>query len=224
MNPHGAASLEVQRTMRLARAVTHNRTTRAAMIYETIVTTANSDGRPHIAPMGVRFEDGLAILAPFRPSTTLDNVIATRSAVINVTTDVRVFAGCVTGIARDWPTVPANAVPSVRLADTLAHTELRLADMSEDETRPVLRMECVYRETHAPFAGFNRAQAAVVEGAVLVSRLFMLPPAKVDSEIAYLRIAIDKTAGDAERTAWNWLLQAIDEYRARALSTSALGS
>jgi hypothetical protein len=78
-------------------------------------------------------------------------------------------------------------------------------------------MECVHRETHAPFPGFNRAQAAVVEGAILVSRLFMLPKEKVDSEIDYLRIAIDKTAGDAERTAWHWLMQAIEEHRAKTL-------
>jgi len=187
------------------------------MIYETIVTTADRDGLPHIAPMGVRFEEERAVLAPFRPSITLDNIIATKSAVINLTTDVRIFAGCVTGFQRDWPTLAATTVPSVRLADPLAHIELRLADLHDDDTRPVLRMECVHRETHAPFPGFNRAQAAIVEGAILVSRLFMLPPEKVDSEIAYLRIAIDKTAGDAERTAWNWLLQAIEAHRANAL-------
>jgi uncharacterized protein len=183
------------------------------MIFETIVTTADRDGRAHIAPMGVRFEDGMAILAPFRPSATLDNVIATRAAVVNFSTDVRVFAGCVTGYRRDWPTLVATTVPSVRLADTLSHVELRLHDLHDDDTRPTLRMECVHRETHAPFAGFNRAQAAVVEGAILVSRLFMLPREKVDSEVAYLQIAIDKTAGDSEREAWQWLLEAIERHR-----------
>jgi hypothetical protein len=190
------------------------------MIYETIVTTADRDGLPHVAPMGVRYEDGFAILSPFRPSATLDNVLATKCAVINFTTDVRVFAGCVTGVARDWPTIVASAIPSVRLADSLAHAELRLAEVRNDATRPVLRMECVHRETHAPFAGFNRAQAAVVEGAILVSRLFMLPTEKVDSEIAYLRIAIDKTAGDAEREAWQWIIQAIEQYRAKTSNPS----
>jgi hypothetical protein len=188
------------------------------MIYETIVTTADCDGRPHIAPMGVRFEDDFAILAPFRPSMTLDNVVATKSAVINFTNDVRIFAGCVTGYARDWPTAVADTVPSVRLATTLAHTELRLAEILDDETRPTLRMECVHRAMHAPFPGFNRAQAAVVEGAILVSRLFMLPAEKVDSELAYLRIAIDKTAGAAEREAWQWLMRAIEAHRAKALT------
>ncbi|KMZ12988.1 DUF447 family protein [Candidatus Burkholderia humilis] len=165
--------------------------------------------------MSVRFEHDFAILAPFRPSTTFDNVVATRCAVVNFTTDVRVFAGCVTGTKRDWPTVVATTVASVRLAQTLAHTELRLSEVHDDETRPTLRMECVHRETHASFHGFNRAQAAVVEGAILVSRLFMLPREKVDSEIDYLRIAIDKTTGDDEREAWQWLMQAIESHRAK---------
>jgi uncharacterized protein len=184
------------------------------MIHETIVTTAACDGRPHIAPMGARYEGEFVILSPFRPSTTLDNIVASRAAVLNFTTDVRVFAGCVTHCATDWPTVAATRVASIRLAESLAHAELELDELRDDNQRPVLRMKCVHRENHAPFAGFNRAQAAVIEGAVLVSRLFMLPADKVDREMAYLQIAIDKTAGDAERTAWGWLSSAIARHRA----------
>lgn len=193
----------------------------SAMIHETIVTTAARDGRPHIAPMGVRFEDGLAILAPFRPSATLDNIIATRAAVINFTTDVRVFAGCVTGSKKDWQTLPATLVNSVRLADSLAHTELELDSLHDDPQRPVLRLKRVYRETHGPFEGFNRAQSAVVEGAILVSRLFMLPADKVDNEMAYLQIAIDKTAGEREHMAWDWITAAVARHRENTKQSDA---
>ncbi|PXW28520.1 DUF447 domain-containing protein [Paraburkholderia caballeronis] len=186
------------------------------MIHETIVTTAAPDGRPHIAPMGVRREGEHVILAPFRPSATLDNIVSTRVAVVNYTTDVRIFAGCVTRSATDWPTVRATRVAGIRLASPLAHDELELDEFRDDPQRPVLKMRRVHQETHAPFTGFNRAQTAVVEGAILVSRLFMLPAAKVDAEIAYLQIAIDKTAGDVERVAWEWLLDAIARHRAAA--------
>jgi hypothetical protein len=37
---------------------------------------------------------------------------------------------------------------------------------------------------------------------------------KIDREIAYLEIAIDKTAGPDEREAWGWLMDAIAAYRA----------
>ena len=181
------------------------------MIHETVVTTVSKHGTPHIAPMGVRFEDGNVILMPFRPSATYDNITATGCAVVNFTTDVRVFAGCVTG-RRDWPIVPAHEVQCVRLAGALAHAELRLTHASDDPIRPVLTMERVAQDVHGPFTGFNRAQAAVIEGAVLVSRLHLLPREKVETEVAYLRIAIDKTAGPEEHEAWQWLIAAIAAY------------
>lgn len=197
------------------------------MIFETIVTTSTLDGRPHIAPMGVRYEDGLALLSPFRPSVTLDNIVATRVAVLNFTTDVRIFAGCVTHCATDWPTMAASRVAGVRLVESIAHAELELERMEDDAERPLLRMKPVHREEHEPFAGFNRAQSAVLEGAILVSRLFMLPAEKVDREMAYLQIAIDKTAGERERTAWGWLIAAIARHRTSSntnASASTAGS
>ena len=183
-------------------------------IHETIVTTRSPDGRGHLAPMGVRHERGHVLLMPFKPSATLDNILASGRAVLNLTDDVRVFAGCVTG-RRDWPTVPLADGSGDRLADSLAHVPLRLARQQDDELRPVLWMLPGEQVIHGPFAGFNRAQAAVIEAAVLVSRLGMLPHDKVEREMAYLQIAIDKTAGEAEAEAWQWLRQAIAEHRER---------
>jgi hypothetical protein len=186
-------------------------------IFETVVTTQSPEGVAHIAPMGVRYQAGRVVLMPFKPSTTLANVLATRHAVLNLITDTRVFAGCVTG-RRTWPLVPAERIAGQRLACALSHVELRLAEHVDDAQRPVLRMERVLEASHAPFLGLNRAQAAVVEGAVLVSRLHMLPLEKVDAEMAYLQIAIDKTAGPGEHEAWGWLQQAVAEQRNKAPS------
>ncbi|MCX8003593.1 MAG: DUF447 family protein [Burkholderiaceae bacterium] len=183
------------------------------MIFETVVTTIAADGRPHVAPMGARYVGSDVVLMPFKPSTTLQNILETGSAVLNLTNDVRVFAGCVTG-RRDWPLRPAERIAGVRLADTLAHVELRLREVRDDAQRPTLRLTSVHRAHHADFPGFNRAQAAVIEGAVLVSRLHLLPAEKIDAEMRYLQIAIDKTAGTAEREAWAWLREAVVRHRA----------
>jgi uncharacterized protein len=185
------------------------------MIYETIVTTRSPGVRTHVTPLGIRYERGLVVLAPFRPSTTLELVLESRCAVVNYTDDVRVFAGCIVG-RREWPLVPASKVAGVRLAKTLAHAELELVEVADDSQRPRLYCREVHAETHAPFRGFNRAQAAVVEAAILVSRLHMLPAEKIDSEVRYLEIAIEKTAGPAEREAWGWLMDAIAKFRASA--------
>jgi hypothetical protein len=183
-------------------------------IFETVITTVAVDGRTHVAPMGVRYQGESVVLMPFKPSTTLDNVLATGHAVLNVVADTRVFAGCVTG-RRTWPTVPAECIVGQRLACALNHLELELVSHSDDAQRPVLRLARVHAMTHAPFVGLNRAQAAVVEGAVLVSRLHMLPMDKIETEMDYLQIAIDKTAGAAEHEAWGWLREAVAAHRAK---------
>lgn len=186
-----------------------------SMIWETIVTTQDRSGKVHMAPLGL-IEDGEGlVIAPFRPSATLDNLLANPHAVANYTDDVRVFAGCLTG-RRDWPTRPATRVPGAVLDQALSHAELEVARVADDATRPRFLCRIVHHETHAPFRGFNRAQAAVVEAAILVSRLHMLPVEKIEREIGYLQIAIDKTAGPRERQAWDWLMQHITDYRAGA--------
>jgi hypothetical protein len=182
------------------------------MIWETIVTTVAPEGRVQIAPMGIREVDGRVVLAPFRPSTTLDNLLATRCAAVNLTDDVRVFAGCLTG-RYDWPTVACERVPCARLSEALAHRELALAHLEEDAQRPRLHFDVVHERNHRAFRGFNRAQAAVIAAAILVSRLTMLPAEKIDSEMEYLSVAIDKTAGAQEREAWSWLVQRIEAFR-----------
>ena len=184
------------------------------MIRECIVITQSRAGAVHIAPLGLIEEGEHLVIAPFRPSLTLDNLRDNPFAVANYTDDVLVFAGCLTG-RRDWPTRPATKVPGAVLNQALAHAELQVVAVVEDEQRPRFRCAVIHEENHRPFHGFNRAQAAVVEAAILVSRLHMLPPEKIEREIGYLQIAIDKTAGPRERQAWDWLIERIAEHKAK---------
>jgi hypothetical protein len=187
--------------------------TKDTMIFETIVTSLNADGSAHIAPFGIREIDGLVLIAPFRPSTSLDNLLRAKTAVLILTDDVRIFAGSLTG-SRDWPVTPAGKVQGWVVQGALAHRELELVKVDEDTVRPQLWFRVVHEQTHAPFRGFNRAQAAVIELAVLVSRLHMLPAEKIDTEINYLSIAMEKTAGENEKEAWSWLMEKIINFRA----------
>jgi hypothetical protein len=187
------------------------------MIRETIVTTVGPSGAVHVAPLGLIVEGEHLVIAPFRPSQTLENLRAVPFAVANYSDDVLVFAGCLTG-RRDWPTRPADRVPGAVLEGTLAHAELAVVEVVEDEQRPRFRCAVRHEAMHRAFHGFNRAQAAVVEAAILVSRLHLLPFDKIEREIAYLRIAVDKTAGPRERQAWEWLMERVDAARAKAAS------
>lgn len=182
------------------------------MILETVVTSVSSEGTDHIAPMGIHLADQAYLIMPFRPSRTLDNVLATGCAVLNFSDDVRIFAGCLTG-RRDWPLRSAEKVACRRLSHSLAHTELQLERIEEDALRPKLFCRPVYEGNHTPFRGFNRAQFSVLEAAILVSRLPMLPPEKIDGELDYLRIGLEKTAGPRELEAWDWLMEAVATHR-----------
>jgi hypothetical protein len=183
------------------------------MIYETIVITTDADGVAHVTPFGIRMQDGMVVISPFKPSTTLQNILLTERAVVNMTDDVRVFAGALTH-RNVWNLVPTLDNNGYRLADALLHKELKLRKVEDDPVRPQLFLEVVHEAQHQSFQGFNRAQAAVIELAVLVSRLKRLPFEKISQEMEYLKIAIDKTAGPRELEAWSWLVEAINNHLA----------
>src|SRR5262245_29178540 len=173
---------------------------RLAMPYirECIVTTVDRNGKVHIAPLGIIADKNGWIIAPFRPSATLDNLADIPFAVANYTDDVRIFAGCLTG-RRDWPTVAVEGIAVPRLRAALAHSVLEVVSIADDGVRPRHFCRTMSEEMHASFTGLNRAKAAVVELAILVSRLAMLPREKIETEIAYLTIAVEKTGGEDEK-------------------------
>lgn len=193
------------------------------MIRETIVTTMNAQRRVHLAPLGIIPEGDSFILAPFRPSTTLENLRVVPFANANYTDDVRVFAGCLTG-RRDWPVISAQRIPVPRLASALAHAELEVTHVTEDEQRPRFHCRLLSETNHSPFRGFNRAKAAVIEAAILVSRLHLLPREKIERDIEYLRIAVEKTADAAEKEAWDWLMDKVaDHYASASARAGSIG-
>ena len=185
------------------------------MIREVIITSQSPEGRAHIAPMGVHVVGEEMLIMPFRPSATLDNLLATRQAVMNYCDDVRIFAGCLTG-RRNWALQAADRIAGQRLTAALAHAELEVVRVEDDAVRPRLFCRVIHEANHAPFHGFNRAQFSVLEAAILVSRLGMLSHSKIAYELEYLRIGLEKTAGPAEREAWDWLMERVDAFLAQS--------
>ena len=102
----------------------------------------------------------------------------------------------------------------------MAHSVLTVVNFTDDGIRPRFFCQIISEEMHAPFTGMNRAKAAVLELAILVSRLRMLPRDKIEAEIAYLNISIEKTAGPAEREAWGWLMERVEAHFAGDLANT----
>ena len=184
------------------------------MIHEVIVTTISNKGTVHIAPMGIRFIDKQVIISPFKPSTTLNNIIENNIATINFIDDVRVFAGIVSRYKKDWELsarTDLDIVPNLTLTNTFYNVAVN--EYQEDDKRPNIICDIKNSEIIKPFLGFNRAQFSVIEAAVLLSRLGMISMEKIDREIEYLKIGIDKTAGPNELEAWGWIQDKILSYK-----------
>ena len=184
------------------------------MIHEVIVTTISNEDIVHIAPMGIRFIDKQVIISPFKPSTTLNNITENNIATINFIDDVRVFAGIVSRHKKDWELsarTDLEIVPNLTLTNTFYNVVVN--EYQEDDKRPNIICDIKNSAVIKPFLGFNRAQFSVIEAAVLLSRLGMISMEKIDREIEYLKIGIDKTAGPHELEAWGWIQDKILSYK-----------
>jgi hypothetical protein len=170
------------------------------MIVETIVTTVDGNGRVNCAPMGVEWGDDAIVLKPFLETATYRNVIATRTAVVNLTDDVRVFAQA--AISNPvYATVPATLVRGVVLAECCSWRELEVRTVDSTPPRSRIETTVVHRGFRREFIGFNRACHAVLEAAIYSTRLHLLEHEFVRSEIARLQVIVDKTAGEREHEA-----------------------
>jgi hypothetical protein len=59
------------------------------------------------------------------------------------------------------------------------------------------------------FIGFNRAQNAVIEAAILATRLRFLGREHVLKEFERLRLIVDKTGGEQEHAAFRYLSEHV---------------
>ena len=180
-------------------------------IRECILTTLDKGGNIHVSPMGIHEHEAHIIILPFKPSITLNNLENQGTATLNYTDDVRIYAGCLTGHG-NWPTCTTKIIQGARLENCISHTEVKVIQKTDDRVRPKYFCKVVHEAIHAPFHGYNRAQFAVIELAILVSRLHMLDVEKINREIEFLKPKIEKTAGPREREAWNWLMLKISSY------------
>jgi hypothetical protein len=178
------------------------------VIIETIVTTIGGDAAVNCAPMGVEWNDDAIVLKPFLETATYRNVVATGTAVVNITDDVRLFARAVISNP-PHPTVPATVVRGVVLADGCSWRELEVRSIDHTPPRSRIETVVVHRGIRREFIGFNRAQHAVVEAAIYASRLHILPRAFVESELTRLQVIVDKTAGPNEIEAMTLLTDFI---------------
>ncbi len=187
------------------------------MILEGIVTTISAAGEMNIAPMGPRVDADMRrfLLRPFNTAQTYRNLRDHPEGVLHVTDDVLMLAKAALGKLEVMPALtPVRKVRGWVLADACRFYEFRVLGMDDGQERVSIDAEVVHRETLREFFGFNRAKHAVVEAAILATRIGILPLAEIEADFRKLAVIVHKTGGSQETEAFAFLQDNLAQARA----------
>jgi len=182
------------------------------MILEGIVTTQDSAGVVNVAPMGPIVDEtmGMLRLRPFQTSQTFRNLKAVPSGVFHVVDDVLLLAQAAIGrLPTVPPTFPAEKVTGVVLAESCRWYEFLVDTLDDSQARAEIRARVIHTGRIRDVFGFNRAKHAVVEAAILATRVGLIPRDEILAEFARLKVPVDKTAGPRETEAFALLEQHV---------------
>ena len=182
------------------------------LIAEGIVTTVNPDGSANVSPMGPRVDREFTrlLLRPFQTSTTYQNLNRTGEGVFHITDDVLLIAKAAIGELDPLPSLePAKHVRGFVLKDACRWFAFKVTRLDDATERTTIDCTVVASGELRPFFGFNRAKHAVLEAAILATRIGILPGEQIRAELERLAIPVEKTAGSQEREAFEFLRQYI---------------
>jgi len=191
-----------------------------SMIIETIITTIDPQETLNIAPMGPSFSDNFPWhdpidhffeLRPFEPSTTLDNLQATACGVMNITDDVLLIAKAALNelATLEVPVTPTQKIHGWHLAQACRCYEFTTSSFRQEGNRWMVNCKIVNVIQQRPMHGFNRAMFAVIEAAILATRIDWLPEDEVQRQLSDLQSLVAKTGGPREKEAWAFVTQWI---------------
>jgi uncharacterized protein len=183
------------------------------MILEGIVTTLNADASANISPMGPLVDAAMErlVLRPYQTSTTYVNLKRTGEGVFHVTDDVLLLAKAAVGEPAPLPAlVRAEKVNGLILADACRWYAFRVQSIDDNQPRSQIVADVVDRGRIRDFFGFNRAKHAVVEAAILATRVGLLPREEIAAEFNRLAVIVEKTGGEQEHLAFEHLQDYVD--------------
>ncbi|MFP6672572.1 MAG: DUF447 domain-containing protein [Pirellulaceae bacterium] len=192
------------------------------MILEAIVTTLNADQSVNVSPMGPLVDASMKefTLRPYETSMTCQNLQRTRQGVLHVTDDVELLARAAINQLDPLPEmVAATAVEGSILVAACRWYAFEVVSL-DDRNEPVT-MQCQVVESgrQRDFFGFNRAKHAVLEAAILATRVQFLPAALIRSQLEQLAVIVGKTAGAQEQRAFDLLQDYVDNQVRNASSS-----
>lgn len=184
-------------------------------ILEGIVTSQNANGTVNISPMGPIVDADFAtlVLRPFKSSTTYANLRQTRRGVFHVTDDVELIAATAIGKRVD---VAFRDDEPLALASACRWYAFEITSIDDAEERTMLVAKTTRQERQREIFGFNRAQHAVIEAAILATRLHLLSAGELAGDFDRLQVLVNKTGAAAEHRAFEMLKTYVEAAHVRA--------
>lgn len=198
------------------------------MILEGLLSTCDPEGRPHLAAMGAELDDDAwetprqIVLRPYQSSATFRYLRRSGRCLFHVTDDAALIARVVVGSLDSPPayrqraqTAESGAAAETDwvLADACRWHALAVRHWDESQPRAVAFCEVLASERQREFLGFNRGKHAVLEAAILATRVTMLPMRQIQAEIERLRPLVEKTAAQPDREAFAMLERFIAQHQ-----------
>jgi hypothetical protein len=174
------------------------------MIIETIFSTLDEAGTPNFAPMGIEWGAEFVVVRPFRSSQTCRNLLARGCGVANLSDNVLAFVESAL-YDRVLPSFPAKTIQGAVYRDACSWLEVKVISSGGSEERAELECRILHRGRQKDFLGFCRAGNAVIEAAILATRLSLHGKNKVlESLSQYMRV-VEKTGSEIEKQAFKML-------------------
>ncbi|MEX2169222.1 MAG: DUF447 domain-containing protein [Pirellulales bacterium] len=189
-----------------------------AILLEGIVTTDSADGSCNISPMGpiVDWPITRLRLRPFQGSTTFANLRRTGRGVLNVTDDVELIACAAIGQLTPQPPLVQLPGGGRYLANACRWYDFKVESLDDSAERTDIECHVVGQGTLRDFFGFNRAKHAVIEAAILATRVGILPENDIRAELHRLAPLVEKTGSRAEHRGFRLIVEYVDEAIAAA--------
>lgn len=184
------------------------------MILEGLVTSLNAAGELNVAPMGPIVDESMTtfLLRPFQTSRTYRNLKEQSVGVFHVVDDVLLLAKAAIGqLAAEPATLPAKCIAGQVLAEACRWYEFEVEELDDSTERTSIKVRVLHVGRLRDYFGLNRAKHAVVEAAILATRLHLLDHSAVRQQLDWLRIPVQKTAGCRETEAFALIEQFVSE-------------
>lgn len=190
-----------------------SRAQESSLIIEGLLTTTDSNGRPHVAPMGPVVNEELThwTLRPFASSTTFQLLRAHPICVFHVVDDVLPVVQAALGFPVDLA-YQAGPQQTWQIKSACHWYQLEVLEWNLADQRTEATAKVVNHEVQRAFWGWNRAKHAVLEATILATRLHLVERTRIAEDLAKLKTTIDKTAGAREQEAWQLVMNYVEQF------------